>query len=79
MISITNKGKAVALPIVEKALEKEMDRKQFLMHAGAGLLTVVGAGGILKSLTGAEKHHSRSSAGYGSSAYGGGGSSLTKR
>ena len=68
----------MALPIVEKALEKEMDRKEFLVHAGAGLLTVVGVGGILKSLTGAEKHHRHTSAGYGSSAYGGG-SDLNKR
>lgn len=68
----------MALPVVEKVLEKEMDRKEFLMHAGAGLLTVIGAGGIIKSLTGAQKHHSRSSAGYGSSPYGGG-SNLSKR
>lgn len=57
----------MALPVVENVLSKEMDRKQFLTHVGAGLLAVVGISGIIKTLGDNKPAHS----GYGASVYGG--------
>lgn len=57
------------LPIVDDVLSKEMDRKEFLMHVGAGLLAVIGISGILKSI---KEDNRPSAAGYGTSVYGGG-------
>lgn len=73
---------AIKLPnSVSEALQKPMDRKQFLKTAGAAGLLVVGAGMVFESATGVGKliassgddSRGRSSggvAGYGSSAYG---------
>lgn len=58
----------MALPIIDDVLAKEMDRKEFLMHVGTGLLAVIGVSGVLKSLRG-DKHQAT---GYGASTYGGG-------
>lgn len=33
-----------------KLLDKEVDRKQFLQYMGAGLLSIVGIGGFVKSI-----------------------------
>lgn len=59
----------MALKVVDDLLEKEMDRKQFLAHAGAAVLAVVGISSVLKSLKGIS--HESASNGYGSSTYGG--------
>lgn len=55
--------------ILNDLLEKEMDRREFLTHAGAALLAVVGITGVLSSLRGIDKKHQ--SHGYGGSVYGG--------
>jgi hypothetical protein len=33
-----------------KILEKKVDRKQFLAYLGAGFLSIVGVGGVIKTL-----------------------------
>ena len=55
---------------IQKLMAKEVDRKQFLLHIGAAVLTVAGVSGILKALT--EPISGTGGAGYGSSPYGGG-------
>ena len=35
---------------LQKLLDKEIDRKQFMSYLGAGILSVVGMGGLVKSL-----------------------------
>jgi hypothetical protein len=56
--------------IVSSILEKEMNRKEFLMHLGAGAITLIGISSLLKTLNsfGTKKGNSDD---YGSSAYGG--------
>jgi len=50
-------------------LQKEVDRKEFLTHVGAGALAVIGVTSLLKALG---EDNKTSSAGYGGSSYGGG-------
>lgn len=50
---------------------KEMDRKEFLQNAGIGLLLIAGGGVIARALGIGGSTKKSSSAGYGSSAYGG--------
>jgi hypothetical protein len=57
---------------VQKLFEKDMDRRQFLAHVGAGLLAITGFSGILKYLLDYGGGHKHVGSGYGSSAYGGG-------
>ena len=53
---------------VEQLLQKQMDRKDFMKHAGIALLALSGIAGLLKTLL----HTStQASVGYGGSAYGG--------
>lgn len=54
-------------------LAKEMDRKEFLKHVGIGLVALTGASALLNALNGVSAPRRRT-AGYGSSAYGGGSS-----
>lgn len=59
---------------VDQLLSKEMDRKQFLAHVGAGALTIMGVSGLIKGLvnySGRSHHLSSGSGGYGGSSYGG--------
>jgi hypothetical protein len=60
---------------LQKLFEKEMNRKEFLAHVGAGALMVVGVSGLLKSLLefrgSSQPQQSKLMSGYGSSAYGG--------
>ncbi len=60
---------------VDQLLKKEMDRRQFLAHIGAGALTIMGVSGLIKGLvnySGRSSHHlSSGSGGYGGSSYGG--------
>jgi hypothetical protein len=55
---------------IKQLLEKDMNRKEFLLHLGAGALTIVGISGLLKTLNGFSTKPKVSS-GYGSSPYGG--------
>ncbi len=57
---------------LEKLFDKNMDRKQFLAHIGAGFLVIVGISGLLKSLLEyGHKPRARVASGYGSTTYGG--------
>lgn len=59
---------------IQKLLETEMDRKEFLLYLGASLLAVAGVSGLLRSLAPSEKQgttHTNSKVGYGNSTYGG--------
>ena len=54
-------------------MEKEVDRRQFLAHIGAGALMLVGVTGMIKSLSELGSSHQRITGdGYGGSSYGGG-------
>lgn len=56
----------------ENLLETEVDRREFLVYAGATLLGVLGISGLLKSLTQSPSSRKNATAGgYGSSTYGG--------
>jgi hypothetical protein len=54
---------------VQRLMEKEVDRKQFLLHTGAVVLTLTGVSGLIKALT--EPTGGGSVSGYGASSYGG--------
>ncbi|HTE57259.1 MAG TPA: hypothetical protein VK694_00795 [Verrucomicrobiae bacterium] len=54
---------------IDALFDKEMDRKEFLQHVGAGVLIVFGLGGLLKALT--TQPQRKQDMGYGASAYGG--------
>lgn len=57
---------------LQKLFQKNMDRKEFIAHVGAGLLTVTGMTGLLKHLVEYGGNSNRQvSDGYGSSSYGG--------
>ncbi len=57
---------------LQKLLDKQMNRKQFLAHVGAGALLVTGVSGLLKNLVDfGGKPRSSVAGGYGSSSYGG--------
>lgn len=57
---------------IQKLFDKPMDRRQFLAHIGAGILAVMGVGGLIKGLVEFGAHSTRHSInGYGSSPYGG--------
>jgi hypothetical protein len=55
---------------IDALLQKEMDRKEFLQHVGAGILIIFGVSGVLKALT-QQPTRKQQGMGYGSSAYGG--------
>jgi hypothetical protein len=54
---------------IHRLMAKEVDRKQFLLHTGAVVLTLTGVSGLIKALT--EPTTGSSAGGYGSSPYGG--------
>lgn len=56
---------------LDELLQKDMDRREFLQHIGAGILTVVGVAGLINALTDTSKHQTKSTGGYGMSSYGG--------
>ncbi|MGZ6004800.1 MAG: hypothetical protein ACXWLH_01475 [Candidatus Saccharimonadales bacterium] len=57
---------------LQKLFTKEMNRKEFLAHIGAGALTIIGVTNLIKHLSEFNGSKPRpSSAGYGLSAYGG--------
>lgn len=51
-------------------LQKEMDRRDFLKHVGAGLVAMTGAAALVKTLNDVGSPRPRA-AGYGASVYGG--------
>ena len=53
----------------KELLNKEMDRKGFLLHIGALLLAVIGIGALLRTLS--DPHPLKKITGYGSNNYGG--------
>ena len=53
---------------VQTLMAKEVDRKQFLLHVGAAVLTLTGVSGMIKALT---EPATGSPSGYGASSYGG--------
>lgn len=55
---------------IDSLLQKEMDRKAFLKHVGAGFIALTGLAALLKTLNGVGRTN-RPNAGYGSSTYGG--------
>lgn len=59
---------------LQQLFEKEMDRRQFLAHIGAGALIIMGVSGLIKNLLhfgGGSAPRQSIASGYGSSAYGG--------
>lgn len=56
---------------LDTVLAKELDRKDFLKHVGIAAAAVVGVPTLLKVVSQGSISPVRSSAGYGSSAYGG--------
>lgn len=57
---------------IDELLSKEMSRKEFLQHIGSGMLVLFGISGLMKALLQTQPKINRpTSAGYGSSAYGG--------
>lgn len=65
------------LPLLNDLLDKEMDRKEFLVRTGAAVLAIVGVAGVLKSFHDADSQSA--SQGYGAGAYGGrSGSKISK-
>ncbi len=55
---------------IEELFNKEMTRKEFVQHIGAGVLILLGISRLISVLL-KPQTQSRSSMGYGSSAYGG--------
>lgn len=49
-------------------LDKEMDRKQFLLYAGMILMTIIGLSGVINKIRELTSSHS---SGFGSGPYGG--------
>lgn len=60
--------------LLDTVLSQEMDRKEFLVRVGAGAMALVGISSMIKGLTGSMGGGGQTS-GYGSSPYGGPGSS----
>ena len=56
---------------IKSLLEKEMDRKEFLMHLGIGALAVVGISSLINNLNRFNSKPAVQGDGYGSSTYGG--------
>lgn len=62
------------MTIIQKLFTKEMNRREFLAHLGAGLLTLVGISGVLRALVeynGKTSSRRRFHSGYSSGVYGG--------
>lgn len=76
LILVTNHNlldvETMAQTNLQKLFDKQMNRKEFLAHMGAGVLAVVGVSGLLKNLVNYSSRPRRQvSSGYGSSSYGG--------
>jgi hypothetical protein len=56
-------------------LNKEMDRREFLVHLGAGFMALIGISSIVKAFSSSQRQQTTTSStnrssGYGTSAYG---------
>lgn len=60
---------------MQKLLQKEMDRKDFLKHVGIGFAAIVGITTVLKTVSNLSGNGQKQSVGYSSGVYGGGTSS----
>ncbi len=58
---------------LQKLFDKQMDRKEFLAHVGAGALAVIGVSSLMKTLLNynGPPRHQHVAAGYSSGTYGG--------
>jgi len=56
---------------VEKLLQKQMDRKDFIKHVAIGFAALAGVSAIAKTLSTMTNSGKTQSTGYGSSVYGG--------
>lgn len=57
--------------VVEKLLQKQMDRKGFLKHVAIGFAALTGIAAVVKTLGSMGSTETAQAKGYGSSAYGG--------
>lgn len=66
---------------LDQLMQKEMDRKEFLLTLGLGIVSIFGFGRIIELLTGHSLHKNISShtEGYNSGDYGGKTESTTRR
>ena len=55
---------------IAQLMDKEMDRKTFLVHVAAGAVAVTGATAMFRSLLSAQTQKEKSGRDYGISAYG---------
>ena len=64
---------------IQKLMQKDMDRKDFLKHVGVGFATIAGFTTVLKTITTLNGSQQQSMAsGYGGGAYGGASRSVNK-
>jgi len=56
---------------IQKLMQKDMDRRNFLKHIGVGFAAIVGITTALKTISMLNGSHKESNAGYGSNVYGG--------
>lgn len=68
-MTINTRG-IVSSKLIQDLMDKEVNRKEFLAHLGAGALAIIGVSGLLKNL--GEIGRPARPQGYGSSSYGGG-------
>lgn len=62
---------------MQKLLQKEMDRKDFLKHVGIGFAAILGITTLLKTISSLSGNQSKT--GYSSGAYGGGNNNVSAR
>jgi len=55
---------------LNQLLEKEVDRKEFLLYAGFLLLTITGISGVLKNISSITQGQAKQQAGFGGGSYG---------
>lgn len=56
--------------LFDEILKKELTRREFLLHLGAGVLAMIGIGNVLKALLGPHGNQAKSDRGYGAGPYG---------
>lgn len=56
---------------IQKLMQKDMDRKDFLKHVGVGFAAIAGVSALMKTLTSLNGSDKSAQLGYGSGAYGG--------
>ena len=56
---------------LQKLLNKEVSRKEFLQHVGFAVLALIGASGVIKYLLQDSNRFAKQTSGFGSGVYGG--------